>query len=143
MMKYPAILTKDTNDTLLVTFPDVPEAVTFGADETEALARASDALETAFMAYIEDRRPIPDASPIESAGQRSVTLPVLSEAKIALYRAMIAGRIRKTELARRLGIHPPQVDRLLDLSHSSKIEQIEAALLAAGKRLTIDIRDAA
>ena len=142
MMKYPAILTKDTNDTLLVTFPDVPEAVTFGADETEALARASDALETAFMAYIEDRRPIPDASPM-SAGQRSITLPVLSEAKIALYRAMIAGRIRKTQLARRLGIHPPQVDRLLDLSHSSKIEQIEAALLAAGKRLTIDIRDAA
>jgi hypothetical protein len=35
------------------------------------------------------------------------------------------------------------VDRLLDLSHSSKIEQIEAALLAAEKRLTIGIQDAA
>jgi antitoxin HicB len=40
-------------------------------------------------------------------------------------------------------VHSPQVDRLLDLSHSSKIEQIEAALLAAGKRLTIGIQDAA
>ena len=72
-----------------------------------------------------------------------VTLPVLSEAKIAFYEAMIAGRIRKTELARRLGVHMPQVDRLLDLSHSSKIEQLEAALQAAGKRLTIAVLDAA
>ena len=71
-----------------------------------------------------------------------MTLPVLSEARIALYEAIIAGRVRKSELARRLGAHMPQVDRLLDLSHSSKIEQIEAALRATGKMLTIGVRDA-
>ena len=142
MLKYPAILAKDTNGTLLVTFPDVPEAVTFGVDEADALDRAAAALETALMGYIEDRRPIPEPSAVRRQ-KWTVTLPVLIEAKIALYRAMISGRIRKTDLAKRLGVHPPQVDRLLDLSHSSKIEQIEAALLAAGKRLTIGIQDAA
>ena len=142
MLQYPVVLTPDTNNTILVTFPDVPEAVTYGADQAEALERAVDALETAFLAYIEDRRPIPRPSSIRSK-MVGVTLPVLSEAKIALHEAMIAGRIRKTELARRLGVHMPQVDRLLDLSHSSKIEQLEAALQAAGKRLTIAVLDAA
>jgi antitoxin HicB len=142
MLQYPAILKHDTNNTILVTFPDVPEAVTFGTDEGDALNQAANALETAFMAYIEDRRSIPRPSPIRRR-KWAVTLPVLSEAKIALYQAMLAGRIRKTELARRLGVHMPQIDRLLDLSHSSRIEQIEAALRATGKLLTIEVRDAA
>jgi antitoxin HicB len=140
--QYPVILKPDTNGTILVTFPDVPEAVTFGKDEADAINHAVDALETAFMAYIEDRRPIPRPSPARRK-KWTVTLPVLAEAKIALYEAMTAGRVRKTELARRLGVHMPQIDRLLDLGHSSKIEQIEAALRATGKRLTIEVRDAA
>ena len=60
-LQYPAILKHDTNGTVLVTFPDVPEAVTFGADQDDALHHAVEGLETAFMAYIEDRRPIPDS----------------------------------------------------------------------------------
>ena len=142
MLQYPVILKRDTNGTVLVTFPDVPEAVTFGNDEADAINYAVDALETAFMAYIEDRRPIPRPSPIRRR-KWVVTLPALSEAKIALYQAMIAGRVRKSELARRLGAHMPQIDRLLDLSHSSRFEQLEAALRAAGKQLTIEVRDAA
>jgi antitoxin HicB len=51
--------------------------------------------------------------------------------------------LRKADLARRLGWHVPQVDRLLDLRHASRIDQIEAALAALGKRLVIAVRDAA
>ena len=36
----------------------------------------------------------------------------------------VAG-IGKAELGRRLGWHGPQIDRLLDLNHPSKIEQID------------------
>lgn len=142
MTQYPVILKPDTNGTILVTFPGVPEAVTFGKDEADALNHAVDALETAFMTYIEGRRPIPHPSPIRRK-KWLLTLRSLTEAKIALYEAMIGGRVRKSELARRLGLHMPQIDRLLDLSHSSKIEQIEAALRATGKQLTIEVRDAA
>ncbi len=142
MLQYPAILQPDDNGTVRVSFPDVPEAHTFGDDESEALGHAVDALETALMIYVEDRRPIPEPSR-SRRGQRTVTVSVLSEAKLALYRAMIASRTSKAALARRPGVHPPQVDRLLDLSHASRIEQIEAALLATGKRLTIGIEDAA
>jgi antitoxin HicB len=56
---------------------------------------------------------------------------------------MRAAGVRKTELGRRLGLHLQQVDRLLDLRHSSKLDQVEAALRALGKMITIEIRDAA
>ena len=59
MFDYPAILTPDDNGTVLVTFPDVPEAITFGDDEEDALCQAVDALETALSFYVEARRPLP------------------------------------------------------------------------------------
>jgi antitoxin HicB len=51
--------------------------------------------------------------------------------------------VRKTELARRLGVHLPQVDRLLDLRHGSRLDQVEDALRAVGKELVLTVQDAA
>ncbi len=61
-MKYPVVLTADDNGTIMATFPDIPEAITFGADQAEALANASDALAAAIGGYIEDGRDIPEPS---------------------------------------------------------------------------------
>jgi antitoxin HicB len=141
MVRYPITLKRDTNGTLLVGFPDVPEAHTFGRDRKDALSRAVDALETALMGYIENRLEIPKPSPAKR--RPSVALPALSEAKLALYSAMRRSRINKTELARRLNCHLPQVDRLLDLRHSSRLDQLEAAFRALGKQLSVQILDAA
>ena len=141
MLRYPVKLETDTNGTIMVSFPNVPEAHTFGEDREEALARAVDALETALMGYMEDRQAIPEPSAFNRGPY--VTLPALSDAKLALYSAMRAGRIKKTELARRLNCHLPQVDRLLDLRHGSRLDQLEAAFRALGKQLSVEIRDAA
>ena len=46
MLRYPVKLSRDTNDTILVEFLDVPEAHTFGEDVDEALMQAVDALES-------------------------------------------------------------------------------------------------
>ena len=141
MLAYPVELTPDTNGTLLVTFPDFPEATTFGRDEGDALLRAVDALETVLAARIDDREEIP--LPSGPAGRRLVALPALSAAKVLLDRAMREAGVRKTDLARRLGWQGPQIDRLLDLGYASRLDQIEQALAALGKRLTVDIADAA
>lgn len=61
MFNYPVILTPD-DGTLLVTFPDVPEAITFGENEEEALLNAVDALETALSFYVDARKPLPEPS---------------------------------------------------------------------------------
>jgi antitoxin HicB len=142
MLRYPVKLSRDTNDTILVEFPDVPEAHTFGEDVDEALMQAVDALESALSMYIDDRRDIPKPSPVKRRG-KFVTVPALTEAKLALYSAMRAQRVGKAELARRLNCHLPQIDRLLDLLHSSRLDQLEAAFRTLGKRITILVEEAA
>lgn len=63
--------------------------------------------------------------------------------KTELYIAFVASGIRKAELARRLGISKGNVDRLFDIRHSSRIEQLDAAFRAIGKEITFDVRNAA
>jgi antitoxin HicB len=141
MLRYRVKLSKDTNDKILVEVTDVPGAVTFGEDREEALLRAPDAIESVFMGYISLRREIPLPRP----GGRGpfVTLPALTEAKLALYTAMRTAKVGKAELGRRLNCHLPQIDRLLDLRHASRLDQLEAAFLVLGKRLSVQIDEAA
>lgn len=137
MFDYPVTLAPD-NGTVLVTFSDVPEAITFGADETEALMHAVDALETALSFYVDARKPLPVASKAKR-GQHTVSPSALECAKLGVYQAMTDQGIKKAELARRLGWHMPQVDRLFDLRHASKMDQLEAAANALGKHIEIRI----
>jgi antitoxin HicB len=138
-MYYPVTLERDDNDTILVSLPDFPEAHTFGDTEEEALTHAQAALATVIDAYIKDRRDIPLPSAIVTSHR--VAMPALVEAKVRLYETMRAKRVRKAELARRLEWHMPQVDRLLEMTHASKLEQLEAAFNALGKRLVVSVQD--
>ena len=134
MLSYPVKLTPDDNDTVLVSAPDFPELTTFGEDEEDALWHAVDALEEAIAARMQTREDVPEPS----RGRRRVALPTQTAFKILLYQAMRRKRVRKAELARRLHWHAPQVDRLLDLRHASRLDQIDAAANALG--LDLDIR---
>ncbi len=140
-MDYPILLERDDNDTVLVRFPDFPEAHTFGENTQDALSHAEDALATAIDAYIKDRRDIP--LPSAMVTRHRVTMPALVEAKVRLYEAMRAARVGKSELARRLDWHLPQVDRLLEMTHASRLEQIEAAFGVLGKRLVVAVEEVA
>ena len=130
-------LTPDGN-TVLVSFIDVPDAMTFGADEDEALLQAVDALETALSFYVEARKPLPVASKAKR-GQRTVRPSALEGAKLGVYQGMTEQGIKKAELARRLGWHTPQVDRLFDLRHASRLDQIEAAARVLGRHLEVRV----
>lgn len=134
---YPIELIKDDNNTVRAIFPDVPEAITFGDDEDEALLRACDALETALAMYVDEKQELPLPSPAN--GRRTVSPGPIECAKLGIYQTMRDNRVRKTDLARRLGWHLPQIDRLLDLGHSSQVAQIEQAAAAMGKHLVMSI----
>src|ERR1700733_2450530 len=97
MQRYPVRLEPDTNGTIRVDFPDVPEAHTFGEDIDEALIHAVDARESAVVLYLEDRRDIPKPSPANRKGP-SGALPALTEAKLALYSTMRTDGVGKGEL---------------------------------------------
>ncbi|SAL38178.1 Antitoxin HicB [Caballeronia choica] len=138
MLSYPVNLMPDSNGTLLVTFPDIPEAVSVGDEEEEALLNALNALESAIEIYFDEKREVPPPSKPKK-GQRVVRLPALVVAKVLLANEMVRQGVRKAELARRLDVHMPQVDRLLNPRHSSKLDAIEAAFNKLGKRLEVSI----
>ena len=139
-MRYPVKHSDDDNGTILVSVPDLPEAVTFGDDREDALARVVDAIETALMGRIAAREDVPRPG---KAGKDFAVLPALTAAKLSLYWAMRDERVGKAALARKLGWHMPQVDRLLDLNHASKLDAIEVALAALGRTLEIKVQKAA
>ena len=141
MNRYPINLTQDPEGGLIAQAVDIPEAITFGSDEAEALTEAADALLVALIGYIETRRDIPSPS-LPQKGQPVVILPPLVSAKLALYQAMREQGLTKVELARRLQVTEAVVRRLLDLDHASKIEKIDEALSLLGKRLVVQIEAA-
>jgi len=136
MVRYPVVLAPDDNGTVMVTFPDFPEAQTFGDDEADALAHASDALATIVDGYIRARRPLPTPS---QSSSHTAALSALMSAKVELYNAMQVLGVTKSDLGRRLNWHLPQVDRLLDLNHGSQVGQLDAAAKALGGMLNVHI----
>ena len=134
MLKYPVILEKD-DESVLVTSPDFPELTTFGMDRDEAIARAVDALEEAIASRIHDGQDVP----LPSRGRDATVLPTLTAVKVMLYRGMREQGIGKAELARRLGWHLPQVDRVLDVQHNSRMDQMDAAMGAIGRHVLVKV----
>ena len=135
MLSYPIRFRRDDNGTVVATCRDFPELTTFGDDRDDALGHAVDALEEAIAARIAKRGDIP----APSNGRTRATLPVQTEIKVLLYNAMREQGVRKSELARRLRWHLPQVDRLFDLRHASRMDQLESAFTALGARLSIEV----
>ena len=137
---YPATLTPDPQDGgFVVTFVDVPEAITQGDDVPEALHQAADCLEEAMVGRIRRRDDIPEASPVR-AGQYAVALPAHTAAKAALYLALHQTQLTQVELAARLHCDEKEVRRLLDPRHASKLSRMEAALAILGQQLVVGVQ---
>jgi antitoxin HicB len=137
---YPYELTPQPEGGFTVTFGDVPEAITQGDTEDEAAAMAEDALVTALSFYTDRAERLPTPSPAE--GRRLAYLPPLVAAKLALHDAMLAAGISNVGLARQLATDEKTVRRLRDPLHQSRINQVDAALRALGKRMAIVVEAA-
>ena len=139
-MHYRIKLEREDDGGYVVTFPDFSFGVTQGDDEEEARARAVDALETIMQAMMDDREDIPAP---RKKGRNTVALSSQGAIKVGLYRLMRAQGISKTELARRIGRHRQEVDRLLDLRRATHLDTMDAAFAALGARLEVEIEEAA
>jgi len=137
MQGYPVNLRKD-GKFILVTFPDIPEAITQGDNRVHALEMAREALELAMDFYFDDRRPVPAPSK-PKRGQAVVELPPSVAAKVLLLNEMLRQKVRPAELARRLGTTPQEVNRLTNIRHTTRIDRVDTALRALGKRLLIRV----
>lgn len=141
MSGYSIILEPDSNETLLVTCPALPELTTFGETEADARRRALDAVEEALAARMARRvdLPAPERHPAEPA----VHLPSRVLMKLALHEELRRQGLSRAELMRRLGWQRESVDRLFRLDRQSRTDQMDEALAALGRRYDIASETAA
>ncbi|WP_372088691.1 type II toxin-antitoxin system HicB family antitoxin (plasmid) [Tistrella mobilis] len=136
---YPIDLTPEADGSAVTAqAPDVPGVTTWGDGTAEALRNVADALVAGIEVWIGRGEPIPMPS-APRPGQVMVDLPPLVAAKLALYDAMRAQDISKSELARRIGVDESLVRRLLDLRHRSRLDQLERALGVVGLCIQLHI----
>jgi antitoxin HicB len=98
---------------------------------------AKEALELSMEFYFDDMRQVPMPSK-PKRGQAIVELSPSSAAKVLLLNEMLRQKVRPIDLARRLGTTKQEVNRLTNLRHPTKIDRIDAALRALGKRLYVE-----
>ena len=135
---YIALLEVEPEGGYTVTFPEVGIAATYGENREEALRQAEDMLEEAVLGMMAHGDDVPRPARARVRGMRApVALPALTAAKLEAYRAMRAAGLNKKQLAERLGWQPSQVTRLFDGRHASRLDQIEMALKALGRRLVV------
>jgi len=137
MLRYPAVFEPDSGG-FVVTFRDIPEAITQGDTLDEARAMAADALLTAMDFYFEDKRPVPAPSKAKK-GEELIALPASVSAKVLLLNEMLAQKVTPSELARRLSTRPQDVNRIVNLGHATKIDTIAEAFEALGKHLEVSV----
>ena len=137
---YPARLRRYSENDIVVSFRDLPECLTSGEDEDEALLEARDALEEAIAGRIDDAEGIPVPSQ-KRRGEYLVAVPPNTAAKAAVAIALERSGISKAALAKKLSIHERGVDRILNPRFPANTAMIDHALLALGSEIVMEVRD--
>ncbi|MBF0163029.1 MAG: type II toxin-antitoxin system HicB family antitoxin [Magnetococcales bacterium] len=120
-----------------VIFPDFDATETYGESRETALDAAVDLLETMISARIAEGLELPVPSPAHR--RHVVQLSPMTALKAAIHQTMHTHDISHAELARRLGWQEIQVDHLTDPRHPSRLDQLESALTALGRRIVITV----
>ena len=122
--------------TLVVSFPDVPEAITEGKGEAQARANAEEALGLALLSYPQRGLALPKP---RARGAKLVSIAVEPEiaAKLALLEAIRERGLSKSGFARLIGRDENEARRILDPLHGTKMATLSEALRALGQRMVI------
>jgi antitoxin HicB len=144
MITYHARFEPDrTRGGFVVTFPDFGYGVTQAETVDEGIDLAEDLLKRLAQESIRGSEILPAPGKHRGRHFRPISLSALASAKVELYCAFRASGLKKAEFARNIGIAKTNLERLFDLDHGSRLDQIEAAFHALGKRLNIVVDNAA
>jgi len=127
--------------TIVVSFPDVPEANTDGRGVADARLQAQEALGLALLTYPKRGLPVP---PARAHGADLVPIVVEPDiaAKLALLDAVREQKISQRAFARLIGKDEREARRILDPMHATKLATLAAALKRLGQQLVIAVESA-
>lgn len=138
--QYPAAFVPAEEGGFVITFRDVPEAISQGESIEECIEQATDSLDEAIIGRINDGEDIPAPSEREP-GEYLIPVPPQTALKAALYEEIRNRNLSKVALAALLGIDEREVRRMLDPHHRSKLLRIADVLERVGKRIVVQVED--
>ncbi len=133
---YPAIFTAETGSAVSVAFPDLPECVTWGENEADALYSAQEALELCLLTREEDGETIPSPSSVQEIATSVGQVVVLVQANMILARAE-----SRNKSVRKNCTLPQWLDELAAREHINYSQVLQQSLMnlfgvdAVGRRL--------
>lgn len=137
---YPASLTRISPEDVEVRFRDVPEAITWGDTEAQALAKADDCLAAAIEGYIAEGLCLPAPSaPVE--GEYLIALDWTVAARALLADAMRRENLSKVAVGHILNKDEKAVRQMLK-GEKVSLEAILAALKKLGVHPVLAVEDA-
>ena len=117
---------------------DLPELLSWPSDGETLEQWARYAVEDCIMFRMKDGEAIPEASDPEE-GEYVVKLTTSEEAKILLHNEMVKGNVSRAEFAKKAKMRLPDVTRLLNIKHQTKVDTIASALNVVGKELKLSV----
>jgi antitoxin HicB len=139
MFSYPAVAHFDEeSETYEITYRDFDNihAVAYTEDDIEL--EASDILHVGLEEFVASKLPIPTPSKAQ-VGDFIVYLPLISCLKIALHNAMLETKTKKSDLARKMNLTSSQIECLLGINQTSKVDSLEQALYLLGYSISISV----
>lgn len=136
--RYPVCVASNGEGGKILSFRDIPEAITEAWPDENEVEVATDALITAIDFYIEDQRKLPEPSSMQD-GEIMIELPISVSCKVMLLNLMVENNVRPADLARKMGTNSQTVNRILNLNHNTKIDTLGKAFRALGKNLAIGV----
>jgi len=132
-MRYPVDLLPCSCGTVIFV-RDLPEVEAHGPTKEAALERCHDSLIACLDSFFSSRTSVPMPSRCDGA---FICLPASIWAKVILLNAVVEQGITNTELARRMNLSRQEMNRIFNLTHSTKIDTIQKGLSVLGKQLEI------
>ena len=133
-----AALLEHLEGEIMVSFRDLPECLTSGEDEADALEEAQDALEEAIASRIDDGEPIPVPTDPQ-LGEHMIAVPADMAAKAALAIAFRDSGLTRVAFAQQLRKDEKTVRRMLDPRHGTAASRINKALRCLGKEIVVEV----
>nr|DAE04839.1 MAG TPA: antitoxin [Myoviridae sp. ctgr818]DAP11188.1 MAG TPA: antitoxin [Caudoviricetes sp.] len=139
MLQYALNLLRTDEGSIIIRFRDISEIILEVWSDDEILSEALNI----FKGYADFARKdnekiiLPTEKPQKD--DLILNIPISLAAKILLLNTMIELKIKPVDLARKMNVQAQDLTRLLSMYHYSKIDTIELALNALGKKLALSI----
>ena len=136
---YPCDFTPDEEEGsgFVVSFPDIPPAITGGKNFKESIILAEDALVVALSIYVDRQEDLPAPSSWKK-GQELISVQPLIAAQLDLYTAMRQQEITVEDLAQALKLPASDARKLLILDYKTSINQVFTALAEVGAKAPVE-----